>query len=156
MKNSSWEPLLLVLIFSISSLSFSQTAELNVKQDPRLDSLLNKKIALDRERYANEYYTLQLYYGNLETATETLENAKEAYPNIPVELSFETPNYKVQAGRFKDKILGLKTLDTVKRDFPSAFLLTRKIESLEWFFNGYLLETFQYIAYFDIVVIFYL
>jgi hypothetical protein len=131
MKNSSWEPLLLVLIFSISSLSFSQTAELNVKQDPRLDSLLNKKIALDRERYANEYYTLQLYYGNLETATETLENAKEAYPNIPVELSFETPNYKVQAGRFKDKILGLKTLDTIKRDFPSAFLLTRKIESLE-------------------------
>lgn len=131
MKNSIWEPLLLVLIFSISSLSFSQTAELNVKQDPRLDSLLNKKIALDRERYANEYYTLQLYYGNLETATETLENAKEAYPNIPVELSFETPNYKVQAGRFKDKILGLKTLDTVKRDFPSAFLLTRKIESLE-------------------------
>lgn len=131
MKNSSWEPLLLVIIFSISSLSFSQTAELNVKQDPRLDSLLNKKIALDRERYANEYYTLQLYYGNLETATETLENAKEAYPNIPVELSFETPNYKVQAGRFKDKILGLKTLDTVKRDFPSAFLLTRKIESLE-------------------------
>jgi hypothetical protein len=131
MKNSSWKPLLLVLIFSISSLSFSQTAELNVKQDPRLDSLLNKKIALDRERYANEYYTLQLYYGNLETATETLENAKEAYPNIPVELSFETPNYKVQAGRFKDKILGLKTLDTVKRDFPSAFLLTRKIESLE-------------------------
>ena len=131
MKNSSWEPLLLVLIFSISSLSFSQTAELNVKQDPRLDSLLNKKVALDRERYANEYYTLQLYYGNLETATETLENAKEAYPNIPVELSFETPNYKVQAGRFKDKILGLKTLDTVKRDFPSAFLLTRKIESLE-------------------------
>ena len=131
MKNSSWEPLLLVLIFSISSLSFSQTTELNVKQDPRLDSLLNKKIALDRERFANEYYTLQLYYGNLETATETLENAKEAYPNIPVELSFETPNYKVQAGRFKDKILGLKTLDTVKRDFPSAFLLTRKIESLE-------------------------
>jgi hypothetical protein len=131
MKNSSWEPLLLVLIFSISSLSFSQTAELNVKQDPRLDSLLNKKIALDRERYANEYFTLQLYYGNLETATETLENAKEAYPNIPVELSFETPNYKVQAGRFKDKILGLKTLDTIKRDFPSAFLLTRKIESLE-------------------------
>ena len=156
MKNSSWEPLLLVLIFSISSLSFSQTAKLNVKQDPRLDSLLNKKIALDRERYANEYYTLQLYYGNLETATETLENAKEAYPNIPVELSFETPNYKVQAGRFKDKILGLKTLDTVKRDFPSAFLLTRKIESLEWFFNGYFFETFQYIAYFDIVVIFYL
>lgn len=105
MKNSTWEPLLIVLIFSISSLSFSQTAELKVKQDPRLDSLLNKKITLDRERYANEYFTLQLYYGNLELATETLDNAKVTYPHLPVELSFETPNYKVQTGRFKDKIL---------------------------------------------------
>jgi hypothetical protein len=43
-----------------------------------------------------------------------------------VELSFETPNYKVQAGRFKEKLIGLKTLDTVKRTFPSAFLLNRK------------------------------
>jgi hypothetical protein len=67
-----------------------------------------------------------LYYGTLETATETLESAIEIYPHIPVELSFETPNYKVQAGRFKDKLIGLKTLDTVKRNFPSAFLLTRR------------------------------
>jgi hypothetical protein len=88
--------------------------------------LLNKKIALDRERYANEYFTIQLYYGNLEVATKTLESAKGALPNISFELSFETPNYKVRAGRFKDKIVGLKTLDTIKMRFPSAFLLTRK------------------------------
>lgn len=67
----------------------------------------------------------------MDTAKETLERSREMYPHIPVELSFETPNYKVQAGRFKDKIAGLKTLDTLKKDFPSAFLLTRKIESLK-------------------------
>jgi hypothetical protein len=115
-----------LLIYSTCSLGYSQASNLNIKQDPKLDSLLIKKIALDRERYSNEYFTLQLYYGNLELATKTLESAKKAYPNIPIELSFETPNYKVQAGRFKDKIIGLKTLDTVKREFPSAFLLTRK------------------------------
>ena len=119
------------LIFGIYTNSHAQSTEGYVKQDPKLDSLLIKKIALDRERYANEYFTLQLYYGNLEVATETLESAKEIYPHITVELSFETPNYKVQAGRFKDKIVGLKTLDTVKRSFPSAFLLTRKSEVLE-------------------------
>ena len=78
-------------------------------------------------RYSKEYFTLQLYYGNLEKANETLEVAKEKFPNIPVELSFETPNYKVQAGRFKDKIKGLKTLDTLKRTFPSAFLLVKRV-----------------------------
>jgi hypothetical protein len=35
----------------------------------------------------------------------------------------------------------LKTLDTVKKKFPSAFLLTRKKEILEWFFNCNFLET---------------
>jgi hypothetical protein len=34
----------------------------------------------------------------------------------------------------------LKTLDTLKGTFPSAFLLYRK--ELEWFFNRDLLETF--------------
>ena len=126
MKIKYWKPLFLLLIYGTCSLSYSQASNLNIKQDPKLDSLLIKKIALDRERYSNEYFTLQLYYGNLELATKTLEIAKKAYPNIPIELSFEKPNYKVQAGRFKDKIVGLKTLDTVKREFPSAFLLTRK------------------------------
>jgi hypothetical protein len=131
MKIFTCKSLILVIIYGICSLSHSQVSNLEIKQDPKLDSLLNKKIAFDRERYSNEYFTLQLYYGNLEIATETLKNAKEMYPNIPVELSFETPNYKVQAGRFKDKIVGLKTLDTVKKKFPSAFLLTRKKEILE-------------------------
>ncbi len=131
MKNFSCKPLILVIMLCSCSLSFSQSSKLNVKQDPKLDSLVAKKIVLDRERYAHEYFTLQLYYGNLKTAKTTLESAQETFPHLAVELSFETPNYKVQAGRFKDKIRGLKTLDTVKKAFPSAFLLTRKTESLE-------------------------
>tara|TARA_B100000989_G_scaffold283772_1_gene249951 strand:- start:778 stop:1173 length:396 start_codon:yes stop_codon:yes gene_type:complete len=131
MKIFTCKSLILANIFGICSLSHSQVSYSDIKQDPKLDSLLNKKIALDRQRYSKEYFTLQLYYGNLEIATETLKSAKEMYPNIPIELSFETPNYKVQAGRFKDEIVGLKTLDTVKRKFPSAFLLTRKNEILE-------------------------
>ena len=131
MKIFTCKSLILVIIYGICSLSHSQVSNLDIKQDPKLDSLLNNKITFDQERYSNEYFTLQLYYGNLKIATETLKNAKEMYPNIPVELSFETPNYKVQAGRFKDKIVGLKTLDTVKKKFPSAFLLTRKKEILE-------------------------
>ena len=126
MKNSTRQPLFLVLVFGICSLSHSQSIDLFVKQDPKLDSLLNKKIELDRERYSKEYYTLQLYYGTLKKANEILDVSREKFPNIRAELSFETPNYKVHAGRFKDKIKGLKTLDTLKRIFPSAFLLVKK------------------------------
>lgn len=128
MKKSTWNQLFLVLFTLNSVFSFGQSTNLIVKQDPRIDSLLAIKIELDRARFANSYFTLQLYYGDLKTAEVLLDSAKNTYPHLPVELSFETPNYKVQAGRFKDKIRGLKTLDTVKRDFPSAFLLMRREE----------------------------
>jgi hypothetical protein len=128
MKKSTWNPLFFVLFTLSGALSFGQGTNLIVKQDPRIDSLLAIKIELDRGRFANSYFTLQLYYGDLKTAEVLLDSAKNTYPHLPVELSFETPNYKVQAGRFKDKIRGLKTLDTVKRNFPSAFLLTRREE----------------------------
>ena len=128
MKKSTWNPLFLVLFTLSGALSFGQGTNLIVKQDPRIDSLLAIKIELDRGRFANSYFTLQLYYGDLKNAEVLLDSAKNTYPHLPVELSFETPNYKVQAGRFIDKIRGLKTLDTVKRNFPSSFLLTRREE----------------------------
>lgn len=116
---------LLMFLFKISS-GLTQESKLNIKQNPKIDSLLKKKISFDKERFENSYFTLQLYYGNLDIASEVLKKSKETFPHIPVELNFETPNYKVQAGYFKDKLIGLKTLDTLKRVFPSAFLLFKR------------------------------
>ncbi len=127
MKKVACKSLYLLFFLVIGFLSHAQKGEINIKQDPKIDSLLNKKIELDRERFSKEYYTLQLYYGNLDQANEILKISKEKFPNISAELSFETPNYKIHAGRFKDKIKGLKTLDTLKRTFPAAFLLVKRM-----------------------------
>ena len=126
MRNIRWNFLILLLLLIDFTCVFSQEVNLNIKQDAKIDSLMQEKIKFDRERYKKTYYTLQLYYGNLTLAEEVLEKSKKKFPHIQVELSFETPNYKVQAGRFKEKLRGLKTLDTLKKTFPSAFLLTRK------------------------------
>ena len=115
--------LLMFIIFSHHV--FSQNLKINIKQNDKIDSLLNKKIKLDREIYEKTYFTLQLYYGNLTTADEISNKCKSEFPNLPVNLSFETPNYKVQAGFYKDKLIGLKTLDTVRKVFPDAFLLKK-------------------------------
>jgi len=131
MKAIDCKTLYLLTLSIYSTFLFSQEYKVLVKQDAKLDTLLNLKISLDRARYDSEYFTLQLYYGNLDVANETLESFQESFPHIAVDLSFETPNYKVQAGRFKDKIEGLKTLDTVKKAFPAAFLLTRRDLILE-------------------------
>ena len=79
-------------------------------------------VGMGKELYENSDLGKELF----EKANEILDVSREKFPNIAAELSFETPNYKVHAGRFKDKIKGLKTLDTLKRTFPSAFLLVKK------------------------------
>ena len=57
---------------------------------------------------------------------EILNKSKEIFPHIPVEINFETPNYKVQAGYFKDKLIGIKTLDTIKKGFSISFFVAQK------------------------------
>ena len=126
MKKIVYKYLYLLCFFGISSIMIAQEGTITIKQDLKIDSLLNKKIELDRKRFANEYFTLQLYYGNLSQAKEILEVVREKFSDIPAEINYDNPNYKVQAGRFKNKINGLKTLDTLKRIFPSAFLLKKK------------------------------
>ena len=126
MKNIVYKYLYLLCFFGISNIMIAQEGAITIKQDLKIDSLLNKKIELDRKRFANEYFTLQLYYGNLSQAKEILEVVREKFSDIPAEINYDNPNYKVQAGRFKNKINGLKTLDTLKRIFPSAFLLKKK------------------------------
>jgi hypothetical protein len=126
MKNIVYKYLYLLCFFGISNIMIAQEGTITIKQDLKIDSLLNKKIELDRKRFANEYFTLQLYYGNLSKAKEILEVVREKFSDIPAEINYDNPNYKVQAGRFKNKINGLKTLDILKQIFPSAFLLKKK------------------------------
>ena len=126
MEKIVYKYLCLVCFFGISNIMIAQEGTITIKQDLKIDSLLNKKIELDRKRFANEYFTLQLYYGNLSKAKEILEVVREKFSDIPAEINYDNPNYKVQAGKFKNKINGLKTLDTLKRIFPSAFLLKKK------------------------------
>ena len=125
MINNLSNSLFLLMFLIFVNPVFSQNLKMNIKQNDKIDSLLNKKIELDREIYETTYFTLQLYYGNLTSADEISNKCKSEFPNLPVDLSFETPNYKVQAGFYKDKLIGLKTLDTVRKVFPDAFLLKK-------------------------------
>lgn len=84
------------------------------------------KIDFDREQYERSYYTIQIFYGVYGKVQQKMDVFKETFPDIEVDLSFETPNYKLQAGRFKEKITAYKALDKIKKEFPSAFLLTKR------------------------------
>ena len=101
----------------------AQLPSVKVKQDSTITKLMASKIEVDFEDYSSRFYTIQLFYGENKRAQELFENFKESFPDWEIKLSFETPNYKVQVGRFKDYYFGLKKLKEIKKVYPEAFLL---------------------------------
>ena len=104
----------------------AQLPSVKVKQDSTITKLMASKIEVDFEDYSSRFYTIQLFYGENKRAQELFENFKQSFPNWEIKLSFETPNYKVQVGRFKDYYFGLKKLKEIKKVYPEAFLLKMK------------------------------
>ena len=49
-----------------------QQAQTQLRAPQKLDSLLQKKIALDRLNAAKKQFTIQVFYGNFEETTATL------------------------------------------------------------------------------------
>ena len=104
----------------------AQSATVLIEQDSTITNLMATKIEIDTENYSSKFYTIQLFYGENKLAQELFENFKQSFPDWEAELSFETPNYKVQVGRFKDYYFGLNKLKEIKRIYPAAFLLENK------------------------------
>ena len=117
-----------IFVFScFFNFSFSQVGEINIIQDTLISKIEDLKIKIDKESFKSEFYTIQIFYGSLEKSKEIIESFKDKFPEEKASLSFETPNYKVQFGKYKFRIRGIKKLDTIKKYFPSAFLLKKAL-----------------------------
>ena len=118
--------ILKIIVFTcFFNISFSQNGEINIVQDSLVSNIENLKISIDKENFKSEYFTIQIFYGSLEKSMSIMKNFNEKFPEENPSISFETPNYKVQFGKYKFRIRGVKKLDTIKKYFPSAFLLKK-------------------------------
>ena len=118
----------LILSFCLINCAFTlaQSENLIVTEDSLISKLMSVKKEIDRDSYESQFFTIQLYYGNFIEAEKVFEEFKENFPEWKSELSFETPNYKVQVGNYKDYYFGMSKLREIKSTYPSAFLLEIK------------------------------
>jgi hypothetical protein len=100
-----------------------QQAQTQLSAPKKLDSLLQKKITLDRLNATKRQYTIQVFYGSFEATTAELERFKNLFPKMTAQLIFETPNYKIRTGNYTTEREASVELEKVKRRFRSAFVL---------------------------------
>lgn len=113
-----------VLFFAVFSSTVSaQDFTSKIQTSEAVQRLVDRKIEINQSVFEQQYYAIQLYYGNYTAAERILEEFSASFPLWETELSFETPNYKVRVGRFKNLNLANQKLEEIRKVYPSAFLL---------------------------------
>lgn len=109
------------IVFSSTISAQEKTSK--IETSPAVKTLIKRKIEINKSVFKNQYFAIQLYYGNNTAANRILNEFKLNFPQWEAELSFETPNYKVRVGRFKDLNIASQKLEEIRKVYPSAFLL---------------------------------
>ena len=114
---------LIFLFFLISAQSFSQNFSSKINEDEKFIKLLKLSKEANSEYFKSNFFSIQVYSGQYKQADSILKFVNEKYLNDSIFFFFETPNYKVQVGKFKSKIEAQKKLRSVIKDFKAAFIL---------------------------------
>ena len=109
-----------VCLFSISANGQENSIRYN---DTLTKKFYNLKKEYSKRVFESTFYTIQIYYGGLEEADSILEDFRKNYQEIKSNLIFETPNYKVRIGEYKDINIASQKLEEIRNIYPSSFII---------------------------------
>jgi hypothetical protein len=72
-------------------------------------------------------YKVQIYFGDRGKATEVKNTFSSAYPEVPAEIDYLAPNFRVRVGNFRTNVEAEKFLRQIKGDYNSAYIVPDNI-----------------------------
>ncbi|MBT3385338.1 MAG: SPOR domain-containing protein [Prolixibacteraceae bacterium] len=101
--------------------------DLNIKQDPRLEKMLNWHMEKNKKIDGIQGFRVEIFFSSDLKAKEMAESIKvdflSKYPDYNVHIRFIAPNFRVRAGDFRTKNEALKLHKKIQRNFPAAFIV---------------------------------
>lgn len=113
--------LLLFCIAFHSNTAFSQFSN-DPKKDEILKELIEIKKELTNDDQLKEFYKIQLYSGNLKDAEKVKKDFDKAF-DLSSTIKYETPNYKVWIGNFRNRLEADRALVKIEEVFNTAFII---------------------------------
>ena len=114
------------ILLLISTLSFCQETDIEISKSEVFKNLLNLHKIASEEKHNIDYYSVQIYNGNYKDADSIYNFCQNVFVSDSIFIFYETPNYKVQVGKFWDKMKAQKKLKEIQKKFKSAFILKPK------------------------------
>ena len=109
----------LITLFSFVS-AVAQQGTVVVNQDNQIDALLKIKKEVNA---STSNYKIQVYSGNLPGANKAQLEFRNAFREWQSTKEFETPNYKVRIGEYKNIDTASSKLEGIRRIYPGSFII---------------------------------
>ena len=114
--------ILVTAIVTYSTNIHAQVATVNVDQDAVISKLLEYK----KDVKTVDLYKIQLDFGSRSEAESLKIKFENEFSEWPVEMVYETPNYKVWAGNFSTRLEADIALKKIKTKFSKAMVFEPK------------------------------
>ncbi|WP_111684948.1 SPOR domain-containing protein [Winogradskyella tangerina] len=122
-KNRYISALILILFFAFN-LS-AQEGQVKIDQDSDIDRLLEYK----KDIKTTKIYKIQVYQSvDPDKAQREKLNFLNSYGEWPVEIVWNTPNYKVWVGNFATRLEADRALAKIKKDYMNAIIFQPKLD----------------------------
>ncbi len=111
--------------------------KMQVRQDPRITDLLIRHNQINQKKRGTDGYRLEIYFSSENKARERAVRVKNefnlVFPEITSYMLFQTPNFKVRIGDFRNKSEALKAKAHIASKYPNAFIVKDNIRFPELF-----------------------
>lgn len=134
--------LLIIISVLLSSYAFAQTkGEVVVVKDPLIDSLIAKRIELNRVKptatnptgsaiVSSTGYRVQIYYGSDRREVFSQQaQFKSSYPKLNTYITYKEPNYYLRVGDYRTRLEAQKFLNELRPNYPTLFIFREKINA---------------------------
>lgn len=99
----------------------AQDASVSISENEKISKLLSVKTEMTKNNEIQDRFKIQLFYGNNGEANEVIKEYRDLF-EYSSEIVYESPNYKVWVGNFRNRLEADRALLKIKESFPSAFI----------------------------------
>jgi hypothetical protein len=111
--------------------------KLPIYQDPRITDLLVRHSLINQKKLNIEGYRLEIFFSSESNARQHAVKVKNefnlVFPTITSYMMFQTPNFKIRVGDFRNKSDALKVKSYIASKYPNAFIVKDNIRYPELF-----------------------
>ncbi len=101
--------------------------KLQIRQDSRITDLLVRHSQINQRKQGLDGYRLEIFFSSESNARQQSVRVRNdfnlVFPTIPSYMLFQTPNFKVRIGDFRNKSEALKAKATIESKYPNAFIV---------------------------------